>query len=238
MLRIKILHDVVRTQALALRSFAGPVPMQREQGTVVRSSHVVMDPCWKRFKSHCKLDHVGKIEINVCAFFVYFHRQGQRIGYLTSFSSKIVSGWTIRTLLWKNTSGSRKKKLETCKVYTGNPLFFKYGKIRYDEDVHNLRSVETEFLAIVFNDEVSFEKTLSCEYSTLLNDFENEFPAIVYNDAQMSKSDLLTESFLSPQHIDEFDLNDETSVSEYDEEEENILYFNGLSPSTLFIPMI
>ncbi|GJT64835.1 hypothetical protein Tco_1016315 [Tanacetum coccineum] len=38
-----------------------------------------------------------------------------------------------------------------------------YGKIRYDEDVHNLRSVETEFLAIVFNDEVSFEKTLSCE---------------------------------------------------------------------------
>ncbi|GJZ48541.1 hypothetical protein Tco_0602373 [Tanacetum coccineum] len=39
----------------------------------------------------------------------------------------------------------------------------KYGKIWYDEDVHDLRSVETEFPAIVFNDELSFEKTLSCE---------------------------------------------------------------------------
>ncbi|GKD89067.1 hypothetical protein Tco_1364574 [Tanacetum coccineum] len=39
----------------------------------------------------------------------------------------------------------------------------KYSKIWYDEDVHDLRSVETEFLAIVFNDELSSEKTLSCE---------------------------------------------------------------------------
>ncbi|GJT55873.1 hypothetical protein Tco_0990927 [Tanacetum coccineum] len=39
----------------------------------------------------------------------------------------------------------------------------KYGKIWYDEDVHDLRSVETEFPAIVFNDELSSEKTLSCE---------------------------------------------------------------------------
>ncbi|GKB04011.1 hypothetical protein Tco_0832154 [Tanacetum coccineum] len=53
------------------------------------------------------------------------------------------------------------------------------------------------------------------------NDFENEFPAIVYNDAQTSKSDLLTEPILSPQHIDEF--NDKTSLSEYDEEEQNVL---------------
>ncbi|GJU47566.1 hypothetical protein Tco_1204832 [Tanacetum coccineum] len=60
------------------------------------------------------------------------------------------------------------------------------------------------------------------------NDFENEFPAIVYNDAQTSKSDLLTEPILSPQHIDEF--NDKTSLSEYDEEEQNVLYFNDLFP--------
>ncbi|GKG33113.1 hypothetical protein Tco_0430623, partial [Tanacetum coccineum] len=39
----------------------------------------------------------------------------------------------------------------------------KYGKIWYDEDVHDLRSVETEFPAIVFNGELSSEKTLSCE---------------------------------------------------------------------------
>ncbi|GJT40220.1 retrovirus-related pol polyprotein from transposon TNT 1-94 [Tanacetum coccineum] len=38
----------------------------------------------------------------------------------------------------------------------------KYGKIWYDEDIHDLRSVETKFLAIAFNDEAS-SKTLSSE---------------------------------------------------------------------------
>ncbi|GJZ18380.1 hypothetical protein Tco_0554503 [Tanacetum coccineum] len=59
-------------------------------------------------------------------------------------------------------------------------------------------------------------------------DFENEFPAIVYNDAQTSKSNYLTEPILNPQYIDEFNLNDETSLSEYDEEEQNVLHFNDL----------
>ncbi|GJT92911.1 hypothetical protein Tco_1081756 [Tanacetum coccineum] len=67
-------------------------------------------------------------------------------------------------------------------------------------------------------------------------DFENKFPAIFYNEAQTSKSDLLTEPILSPQHIDEFNLNDETSVSEYDEEEQNILYFNDLFPFNIIRP--
>ncbi|GJZ25485.1 hypothetical protein Tco_0569738 [Tanacetum coccineum] len=38
-----------------------------------------------------------------------------------------------------------------------------YGKIWNDEDVHGLRSVETEFPAIVFNDAFTSEVTLSCE---------------------------------------------------------------------------
>ncbi|GKC51703.1 hypothetical protein Tco_1074448, partial [Tanacetum coccineum] len=38
-----------------------------------------------------------------------------------------------------------------------------YGKIWYDDDIHDLRSVETEFPAIVFNDELTSEKALSCE---------------------------------------------------------------------------
>ncbi|GKE82360.1 hypothetical protein Tco_1552360 [Tanacetum coccineum] len=56
-------------------------------------------------------------------------------------------------------------------------------------------------------------------------DFKNEFPAIVYNDAIMSKLDLLTEPTISPRHIDEFDLKDETSLSNCDEEEQT---FNTL----------
>ncbi|GJY38748.1 hypothetical protein Tco_0425112 [Tanacetum coccineum] len=61
-------------------------------------------------------------------------------------------------------------------------------------------------------------------------DFENEFLAIVYNDAQKSKSDYLTEQTLSPQHNNESDLNDETSLSEYDEVGQNVLYFHDLFP--------
>nr|GEW83670.1 hypothetical protein [Tanacetum cinerariifolium] len=93
--------------------------------------------------------------------------------------------------------------------------------------------------AIVFNNTLTSEAALSCEPTvSSLNDeidfrvsfdesdYEdyttslkiNEFPTIVYNDAQTSKSDLLIELTLSPHHIDEFDLKDETSLSECDEE--------------------
>ncbi|GJX15865.1 hypothetical protein Tco_0216697 [Tanacetum coccineum] len=142
----------------------------------------------------------------------------------------------------------------------------KYDKIWYDEDVHDLKSIETEFSAIVFNDGLSSEKTLSCEptisflnnneidfrisfdesddedYTVIfdknsyfddcdfLKDFEKEFTAIAYNDALTSKLDFLTEPTMTPQHIDEFDLKNETSLSECDEEEQNVLYFNDLFP--------
>ncbi|GJX24685.1 hypothetical protein Tco_0230981 [Tanacetum coccineum] len=58
------------------------------------------------------------------------------------------------------------------------------------------------------------EPSVSCiDYLDIFKDFENEFPAIVYNDVLTSKSDFSTELTLCPQHIDEFDLNDETSLN-------------------------
>nr|GEV48209.1 zinc finger, CCHC-type [Tanacetum cinerariifolium] len=48
----------------------------------------------------------------------------------------------------------------------------KYGKIWYDEHIDDLRSVETEFLAIAFNHGVSSEKTLS--YEPTLSSLNNE----------------------------------------------------------------
>ncbi|GKE83328.1 hypothetical protein Tco_1553328 [Tanacetum coccineum] len=39
----------------------------------------------------------------------------------------------------------------------------KYGNIWYDEDIYDLRSVESEFPAIAFNNKVLSEKTLSRE---------------------------------------------------------------------------
>ncbi|GJY08956.1 hypothetical protein Tco_0377141 [Tanacetum coccineum] len=81
------------------------------------------------------------------------------------------------------------------------------------------------------------EPTVSCfDDLDFFNDFENEFPAIVYNDAQTSKSDLSTEPILSPQHIDEFNLKDETSLSKCDEEEQNVLNFNDQFPFNVIYP--
>ncbi|GKA28831.1 reverse transcriptase [Tanacetum coccineum] len=51
-----------------------------------------------------------------------------------------------------------------------------YGKIWDNEDVHDLGSVETEFQAIVFNDTLTSEATLSCEPTvSSLNDNEIDF---------------------------------------------------------------
>ncbi|GJY94410.1 hypothetical protein Tco_0510771 [Tanacetum coccineum] len=47
-----------------------------------------------------------------------------------------------------------------------------YGKIWDNEDVYDLRSIETKFPAIVFNDTLTYEAALSCEptVSSLNND--------------------------------------------------------------------
>ncbi|GKB71974.1 hypothetical protein Tco_0933386 [Tanacetum coccineum] len=63
-------------------------------------------------------------------------------------------------------------------------------------------------------------------------DFEKEFPAIAYNDALTSKLDF-SEPTVSPQHIDEFD---ETSLSECDDEGQNVIYFNDLFPFNVIYP--
>ncbi|GJR87577.1 hypothetical protein Tco_0211588 [Tanacetum coccineum] len=181
------------------------------------------------------------------------------------------------------------------------------AEIWCDEDVYDLRSVETEFPARVFNDSLTSEVTLSYEptvsslndnkinfrisfdesddedYTVIFdknlfsykiksandlkmdsennnkkdnmplfpspepkvscfddldffNAFEKEFSAIVYNDALTYKLDFLTEPTVSPQHIDEFDLKDETSLSKCDVEEQNVLYFNDLCPFNVIYP--
>nr|GEW08253.1 hypothetical protein [Tanacetum cinerariifolium] len=134
-----------------------------------------------------------------------------------------------------------------------------YYKIWYDEDVHDLRSVKNEFSAIVFDDAFTSKVTPSYE-PTVKNDndkvnmpsfpspelevsyyndldffkyFAKEFPAIVYNDALTSKSDFSTKPTLCPQHIDEFNFKNETSLSECDEKEQNILLFNDIFPFTM-----
>ncbi|GKE24306.1 hypothetical protein Tco_1435818 [Tanacetum coccineum] len=134
-----------------------------------------------------------------------------------------------------------------------------YGKIWCDEDIRDLKSVETEFPAIFYNDVLTSEVALSCEPKDSENDndkvnipsflsseptvsyfddfnyfkdFENEFPAIPYNDALTSKL-YFSKPTVSPQHIDEFD---ETSLSECDDEGQNIIHFNDLFPFNVIYP--
>ncbi|GJR41245.1 retrovirus-related pol polyprotein from transposon TNT 1-94 [Tanacetum coccineum] len=62
----------------------------------------------------------------------------------------------------------------------------------------------------------------------------NEFPTIVYNDALASKSDLSSEPTISPQHVNEISLNNETPLSEYDNVEYNVICYNELFPFNIF----
>ncbi|GJX08281.1 hypothetical protein Tco_0196213 [Tanacetum coccineum] len=72
------------------------------------------------------------------------------------------------------------------------------------------------------SDDEDYTPKVSCfDDLDFFKDFENEFSAIVYNDALTSKSDFLTEPTLSPQHIDEFNLKDETSLSEYEDNDDD-----------------
>ncbi|GJU93459.1 reverse transcriptase domain-containing protein [Tanacetum coccineum] len=107
-----------------------------------------------------------------------------------------------------------------------------------ESKVSPLNDNETDF-RISFDESDDEDYTPEVSYFNDLDffkDFKNEFPAIVYNDALTSKSDLLTEPTISPCHIDEFDLKDETSLSECNEEEQNVLYFNDLFPFNVIYP--
>ncbi|GJR51335.1 phospholipase-like protein [Tanacetum coccineum] len=80
--------------------------------------------------------------------------------------------------------------------------------------------------------EISFEPTVSYFNDfDHFKDFEKEFPTIAYNDTLTS--DFSTEPTISPQHIDEFD---ETSLSECDDEGQNVIYFNDLFSFNVIYP--
>ncbi|GKD11360.1 hypothetical protein Tco_1191045 [Tanacetum coccineum] len=92
-----------------------------------------------------------------------------------------------------------------------------------DNDKVNMPSFPSPEPEVSYSNDLDFYK-----------DSENEFSAIVYNDALTSRSDFLTEHIVSPQHIDEF--NNETSLSECDKKEQNVLYFNDLFPFNVIYP--
>nr|GEX04709.1 prolyl oligopeptidase family protein [Tanacetum cinerariifolium] len=153
--------------------------------------------------------------------------------------------------------------IDDCKTQEEHGLFDKHGLIRDDDDIgyfedysiqqdphyyvneHEERSKERRFklLGIPYMKPPTcktkkFEKMIMIKSICLrcLKDFENEFPAIVYIDDLTSKSDSSTEPVKIPHRIDEFDLKTETTLSECDEKEQNVLYFNELFFSNIIHP--
>ncbi|GJX01964.1 hypothetical protein Tco_0185877, partial [Tanacetum coccineum] len=138
-----------------------------------------------------------------------------------------------------------------------------YDKICYDEDVHDLRSVETKFPTIVFNDTLTSEVALSCEPTRFENGLENDNdkvnipsfpspePTVSYFDdfdyfkdfekefPAIAYNDALTsnldfsEPTVSPKLIDEFE---ETSLPECEDEGQNVIYFKDLFPFHVIYP--
>ncbi|GKA22194.1 hypothetical protein Tco_0708156 [Tanacetum coccineum] len=109
-----------------------------------------------------------------------------------------------------------------------------YGKIWYNKDVHDLRSVETEFPAIVYKDaltsipEILAEPTVSPLNNTQIN-FRISFD-------ESDDEDSTVDPTVSPQHSDEFNLKNETSLSECNNEEQNVIYFSYLFPFNVIYP--
>ncbi|GKE47670.1 hypothetical protein Tco_1478928 [Tanacetum coccineum] len=99
------------------------------------------------------------------------------------------------------------KKSFSCKIIFVDNL---KTDLENENDKVNMPSSPSPELTIGYFDDLDFFK-----------DFENEFLAIVYNDLK-SKSDALNEPSVISQHIDKF----ETSLFEYDENEQNILCLN------------
>ncbi|GKA61075.1 hypothetical protein Tco_0760482 [Tanacetum coccineum] len=129
------------------------------------------------------------------------------------------------------------EKTRKCAIVFNDMLTSK-AALLCEPTVSSLNNDEIDF-RISFDESDDEDCTPTVSYFDDLDffkDFENEFPAIVYNNAQTSKSDLLTEPILNPQHIDEFNLKDETSLSECDEEEQNVLNFNDLFSFNVIYP--
>ncbi|GJT67941.1 hypothetical protein Tco_1019421 [Tanacetum coccineum] len=91
----------------------------------------------------------------------------------------------------------------------------------FDENSFSYKIISVNDLKETYSDDKPLSPNPTVDYFDDLDyfkNFENEFPAIVYNNGLTSKSDLGIKPLVNSECIDEFNLIDETSLSEYDEE--------------------
>ncbi|GJZ45423.1 hypothetical protein Tco_0593019, partial [Tanacetum coccineum] len=107
-----------------------------------------------------------------------------------------------------------------------------YGKIWCDEDVHDLRSVETEFPAIIFNDALTFEITLLCEPTiSPLNDNQIDFRISFDESDDEDYTVIYDKSSFSYKIIS---VNDLKTDSENDNDKVNMPSFSSSDPTVSY----
>ncbi|GJV09216.1 putative RNA-directed DNA polymerase [Tanacetum coccineum] len=105
----------------------------------------------------------------------------------------------------------------------------KYGKIGFEEDIHDLRSIETKLPAIVFNDNLTFKETLPCEPTvSFLNDNKIDF-RISYDESKDEDYTILFGKNSFSYKI--ISTNDLKTDSENNSEEVNIPLFPSPKPT-------
>ncbi|GJW26630.1 hypothetical protein Tco_0040441 [Tanacetum coccineum] len=109
------------------------------------------------------------------------------------------------------------------------------GKIWCDENAHNLRSVETKFPAIVFNDALTSEVALSCEPTVSpLNDNQIDF-RISFDESEDEDNTVNMPSFPSSEpkvsHFNDFDY-----FKDFEKEFPTIAYNDALMSNLDFLP--
>ncbi|GJU27997.1 hypothetical protein Tco_1166618 [Tanacetum coccineum] len=142
-------------------------------------------------------------------------------------SSNTPLKWKTPFYYWRSISGLRK-------VYNWETTT--YGKIWDNEDVHDLRSVETGFPAIVFNDTLISEATLSCEpkVSSLNNDeidfrisfdeSDDEDYTVIYDKNSFSYKIISVDDLKTDSEND----NDKVNMPSFPSSKPTVSYFNDL----------
>ncbi|GKA84222.1 hypothetical protein Tco_0805817 [Tanacetum coccineum] len=111
-----------------------------------------------------------------------------------------------------------------------------YGKIWYDEDVHDLRSVKTEFPAIVFNDSLTSEVKLTCEptvsplnynkidFKISFNESDDEDYMVIYDKNSFSYKIIYVGDLKTDSEND----NDKVNMPSFLSPEPTVSYFDDL----------
>ncbi|GKD05870.1 hypothetical protein Tco_1180844 [Tanacetum coccineum] len=109
-----------------------------------------------------------------------------------------------------------------------------YGKIWYDKDVHDVRSIETKFSAIVFNDALIFEVALSCQpmvsplnenqidFRISFDESDDEDYMVIYDKNSFSYQIISVNDLKTDSEND----NDKVNMPSFTSSETTVSYFN------------